>query len=335
MFGRSYLTMNNKLFKISFVIPIFNSADILENCLISIRNQDYPRDKIEIITPDGGSKDNGPQISREYKAKVIKNPKILAEPGFMLGAEKASGDLVVYMGADNRLGDRNWIKNMIKPFYNPSIIAAFPWHRNDKENTWLTKYFNTFTDPVNHFVFANACNPLYFKRAYSKKIETQDYVVYNFTYENFPILAFDQGFTIRKSYKRPKSTEYDDILPVIDLIKKKESIAFVPKASNYHYTLEKGVGQFVKKMRWGIDNNLTKNDRRSYINLERKIRLYIWPIYAITIIGPIIDTIFGLIRDRKKEWIYHLPITFLMAILVMIELVRLRVLRLPLLTARQ
>lgn len=327
--------------KVSFVIPIYNSGYLLEDCLTSIKKQKYPKEKIEIITPDGGSIDDGSKIAKKYGAKVIKNKKVLAEPGFMIGSKKASGDLIVYMGADNRLAENDWIEKITKPFNDPEIIAAFPWHRSQPKNTWLTKYFNAFTDPINHFVLGSACNSLYFHRAYKVVNKTKDYVVYDFSLSNFPMLAFDQGFSVRKSYKRPLNTEYDDILPVLDMIKRKMKIAFVPDASNYHLTLEKGLSQFSKKMRWIIDNNISNESefgfptRKQYLSKERKIRFYLWPLYASSIILPLLNSLVGLIRDKKREWLYHAPITYIMFFLVLQEILRLKVFGWKSLASRQ
>lgn len=317
--------------RVTFVIPIYNSQGILKDCLKSIEAQDYPKSKIEVITPDGGSKDKSAQIAKSFGCKVIKNKKILAEPGFMLGAKRARGELIVYMGADNRLSDKDWIKNIVKPFKDRKIIGAYPWHRNNPKNTWLTKYFNTFTDPVNHFILGFSCNPLYFYRNYDVIKKTDDYVVYAFTLKKFPLIAFDQGFTVRKSYKRPVETEYDDILPVLNLIREKKQLAFVPKSSNYHYTLEKGLFQYAKKMRWIIDNNIAPNatfglpTRMKYLNNARTLRFRLWPLYAISIFLPLLNSIIGLVRDRKKEWIYHTPITFITVLLVAYEVIRIKI----------
>lgn len=327
--------------KITFIIPIYNSSHFLIDCLESIKKQDYPKNKIEVVVPDGGSKDNGPKVAKKYNCKVIKNFKILAEPGFMLGAETATGDLIAYMSADNRLAERDWIKKMIKPFLDEDIMGAFPWHRNDPKNTWLTKYFNVFTDPINHFVLQNSCNPRFFYKAYDVIKKNSDYEVYNFTLDNFPMLAFDQGFVQRKTYRRPPDTEYDDILPVLDMIKKKMPIAFVPGASNYHFTLENGLTQFSRKMRWIIDNNIDGKPkfgfptRRKNLNMARKIRFYLWPLYAISIIGPLSLSLYGLLTTRRKEWIYHAPITYIMVVLIIYEFLRVKILKRPSLVSRQ
>ena len=56
---------------VTFIIPVLNAAGILENCLQSIRRQDYPLEKIEIILADGGSTDGTPEIGKKYGAVVI------------------------------------------------------------------------------------------------------------------------------------------------------------------------------------------------------------------------------------------------------------------------
>jgi len=43
-----------KLPLVSIVIPTLNAAEVLENCLKSISEQDYPKDNLEIIIADGG-----------------------------------------------------------------------------------------------------------------------------------------------------------------------------------------------------------------------------------------------------------------------------------------
>ena len=49
--------------KITFSIPTYNTASDLPDCLNSIRSQDYPQDKIEIIIADGGSEDDTVEIA--------------------------------------------------------------------------------------------------------------------------------------------------------------------------------------------------------------------------------------------------------------------------------
>ena len=50
---------------LSFIIPLYNSAQWLEKCLYSVLNQDIPESEMEIICVNDGSPDNSADIARE------------------------------------------------------------------------------------------------------------------------------------------------------------------------------------------------------------------------------------------------------------------------------
>lgn len=52
--------------KISFIIPLYNSATWLRKCLDSVLNQDIPLEQMEIICVNDGSPDNSADIARAY-----------------------------------------------------------------------------------------------------------------------------------------------------------------------------------------------------------------------------------------------------------------------------
>lgn len=51
--------------KLSFIIPLYNSAQWLEKCLYSVLNQDLPESDLEIICINDGSPDNSAELARE------------------------------------------------------------------------------------------------------------------------------------------------------------------------------------------------------------------------------------------------------------------------------
>ncbi len=59
--------MNNALPRVSIIIPVYNVADYLRQCLDSIVNQTLK--EIEIICINDGSTDSSPQILEEYAQK--------------------------------------------------------------------------------------------------------------------------------------------------------------------------------------------------------------------------------------------------------------------------
>ena len=320
----------NNLPFISFVIPTYNNDDSIKNCLVSIREQRYPQNKIEILIADGGSRDKTLQIAEQYDCHIIHNPKRLAEPGVDLGLTKAKGEICTILAADNVLQGRDWIKKMIKPFKDPLVEAAFPIHLNTKDDTWLTKYINTFTDPFNHFVYGSAANMRTFHKVFKTLEKTKDYVIYDYTLKNHPILAFAQGFTVRKGFKRSKEGKFCDLLPVLQIIKEGRKIAYVPTAGLYHHTM-KELKHFLKKQRWAAANALLKkpygwSGREKYLSRKRMIRKYFWPIYCLTLIGPLMSTIRGIIFGKEPAWFYHLPISLVACLAVLAELIRIKLL---------
>lgn len=55
--------------KLSFIVPLYNSAKWLEKCLFSILDQDIPEEDMEIICVNDGSPDNSADIAREIGKK--------------------------------------------------------------------------------------------------------------------------------------------------------------------------------------------------------------------------------------------------------------------------
>lgn len=333
----------DQLPRVSFVIATFNSGDFIEGPLQSILKQDYPQDLIEVVFSDGGSTDHTYEIAKKYPlVRVVKNNLVLGDPGYAVGGEAARGDVVVFMGHDNELVQKNWIRMMIRPFQEDTKIAgAFPHLDNRSGDNWLTRYVNRFTDPGNHFVYGYANNPLTFGKYYRNIKKTKDWVVYDFTPKDHPILEFEQGFMLKRiAYKRNESTWYCGIMAVIDMLGQGHQIAYVPQASNYHNTLNKGLGQFIRKHRWAIDYNLDSREtfgmykqkfglkgRKEYISSRRRLRMYLYPFYGISFVLPCLRALFYYIKDGDQEWLYHPFITFVSAFIIWQEAFRIIILR--------
>lgn len=99
--------MENALL-VSVVIATKNEEKNIENCIKSVLEQAYPKDKIEIIVVDNNSDDKTKEIARKYTDKVfdiakeINLEKIKNFRGAQvnLGVEKSSGDIIFFPDAD-------------------------------------------------------------------------------------------------------------------------------------------------------------------------------------------------------------------------------------------
>lgn len=92
--------------KVSIVIPTENSANVLDACLRSIRQQTYKN--TEIIIVDGKSSDETIQIAKKYKCRIYSYlPKVKkfaydASHKRNYGAAKAKGRYIYWVDADMR-----------------------------------------------------------------------------------------------------------------------------------------------------------------------------------------------------------------------------------------
>jgi glycosyltransferase involved in cell wall biosynthesis len=82
---------------VSIIVPCRNSAQFLEGCLQSIRNQTYKN--IELIVVDNHSTDNTAEIARRYTDKVfIQGPERSAQVNY--GVRQATGTYVYKVDSD-------------------------------------------------------------------------------------------------------------------------------------------------------------------------------------------------------------------------------------------
>lgn len=133
---------------VTFVIPARNEESNMENCLRGILDQDYPKDRYEIMVADGHSVDRTGQIAQSLGARVVNNDKIIQSAGRNLGAKTVKGELVAFIDADIVL-DPEWLKKAIIHFRDPRVAAVgnFPeivGGSNWIERTWFFHVKNKY-----------------------------------------------------------------------------------------------------------------------------------------------------------------------------------------------
>lgn len=113
--------------KLSIVIPVYNTALYLKECLESIINQTYSN--IEIICVDDCSSDNSADIIKEYAAKdkrvkYIKHTENKFQGGARnTGIQVAEGKYLAFVDSDDYLLDMDCYKNAVSNLekYNADI----------------------------------------------------------------------------------------------------------------------------------------------------------------------------------------------------------------------
>ncbi|MCP5046204.1 MAG: glycosyltransferase family 2 protein [bacterium] len=111
---------------VTIVIPAKNEGDRIGKCLEAIHNQEttYP---IEIVVIDSGSTDNTPDIVRQYpdvRLKEIPAQEFGHGKTRNLGAEMASGDVMVFLNADAVPVGNNWLAPLVHRLMEDDTIAG-------------------------------------------------------------------------------------------------------------------------------------------------------------------------------------------------------------------
>jgi glycosyltransferase involved in cell wall biosynthesis len=85
---------------VSIIMPVFNEEKFIQECLLAVLDQDYPRDRFEIIVADGMSSDRTREIigfiqDHYANIRLIDNPERIVPTGLNRAIESARGDIIV------------------------------------------------------------------------------------------------------------------------------------------------------------------------------------------------------------------------------------------------
>lgn len=132
--------------KYSIIVPAYNVAQYIEECVESVLNQDY--DNYEVIVVDDGATDETPQIidnlaQKSKKVRVIHQKNGGLSAARNSGIEAASGDYILFLDGDDFWSDNQFLtglNNIIKKETVDVIIFPFSYYY---QNKLVEKLFDT------------------------------------------------------------------------------------------------------------------------------------------------------------------------------------------------
>ncbi len=301
---------------ISIVIPTYNSARTLPACLESIRTQDYPVEKIEIILADGGSVDDTFEIANMYTDKIYPNPLKTGEAGKAVGVKYASGEIIALIDSDNILPNQDWLSRMTEPFQDREIVGTEPlYYTYRKEDGYITRYCALLgmNDPLCLF-FGNYDRMSLITCKWTEMPVIQEdmgnYLKVELNEKRLPTIGAN-GFLVRRDALMGCDTgDYlVDIDVVYELVTKNKNKFAKVKVGIVHL-FSGNILTFIKKQKRRI------NDYAYY--KEQKLRKYPWGslgkmkvlkfiVYTITVIPLVSQLLRGYLRKQDMAWLFHIP----------------------------
>ncbi len=118
---------------VSIIIPTFNGASRIGNCLDSLASQ-TPGREVEILVVDDGSTDNIAGVVERYSAvRLITQKNAGPAAARNRGAREARGKVILFTD-DDCVPMPDWLEAMLEPFNQPDVVGAKGIYRTHQKS---------------------------------------------------------------------------------------------------------------------------------------------------------------------------------------------------------
>ncbi len=100
------------MLRVSVVVPFFDAANTLAQCLAALRAQSLARDVYEVIAVDDGSTDGGGEVAAAAGVRVVRQANRGAPAARNAGIAAAAGEWVAFTDADC-IPSRGWLHALL------------------------------------------------------------------------------------------------------------------------------------------------------------------------------------------------------------------------------
>jgi len=308
---------------VSFVMCTYNGISSMEECLKKLFEQNYPKNKIEVVIADAGSADGTLEVIKKYSKKypgiivLFHNAKKHVD-GKGNGLDQAfaranpRAEFIAQIFQDNILVDPNWIQKMLAPMLiDKEISAAQSLLYVPKKDNLINKYLGAIgmEDP---FAIPYALNSQ--AVLHPEKFEYHkngDYYSIRITEENF-LYGGNNGCIVRTKDFWKAGGYVKDTEEFYRFAIKKYKVA-VPAGTRINHIAAENFGHFLSKrgryiMLYFRDNyedryfywfDLKKNNFKQNLKFVKNV------VYNLAIIPGMLKGIQMAIRERKLYWLSH------------------------------
>jgi len=306
-----------ELLGVSVLIPTLNAERYLEECLRSIRGQDYPQHLIEIIVADAGSTDGTLELLKRFGVdRVVPNPSVTGEAARAILNQLATHDLILSIDSDNYLVGADWLRRMVQALQEDAAVFAAEPLRWDytRADPPLNRYFalTGINDPISLFM-GNYGRFSYLTGKWTEMPHHEQrrdgYFVAELEPGHVPTMGAN-GFLVRTKVLRenPSGEYYFDIDVVNELVAAgHRRVAKVDVALGHHFARD--LASFRRKTRRRIEDFLYWREQRRYPWLSSGRKPIVrFVLYTLLVVPLLWQAARGWSKVRDGAWLYHVPV---------------------------
>lgn len=291
--------------RVSVILPTLNVGDLLDTCLASLARQTYPHDSYEIILADAHSTDRTREIAQKYKAIVLDDDGKNMEEGKRLALNRASGEYVVFLDADNEISHPDYLTLAVTALAtNQQALGVEAYYPPSPGMSSFCAYLTHLLHISDPIAWLMSRNPVLISR--DGDIERWTLPGDSLSY---PLGA--NGFVFRRAdLESVRAMEhFQDTHAALRLMQsgKREWLRIHCRGVHHYYV--QTLWGFVRKRRRATVHFLRVQEEMPVNWMREKPAVPLWmaAFYCVTFIGPLCHTALGLGRDRDVRWLWHLP----------------------------
>ncbi len=195
--------------EITVLIPFYNEEKMIKDAVLSVYENGYPVDKINVIAASDGSSDKGPEIVRElqktYKTlELIEFERMGKNAVLNMITPNINTELIFFLDSDSR-PEKGAIKKMVRIFSDKKVGAVLS----------SLKYINQFGEDT-----GGKGEKLY--QAFESWIRINESAI------SATVNSVGNFYAVRKKYYKPLPNDLiaDDFQPLLNVIEEGRRIIF-------------------------------------------------------------------------------------------------------------
>jgi cellulose synthase/poly-beta-1,6-N-acetylglucosamine synthase-like glycosyltransferase len=261
--------------KISIIIAALNNEQTIDECLKAVFELNYPKDFLEVIVVDGGSKDATVKIAEEYPVKVVSTP-LNAPAAYNYAIKIARNDVLGFIDADAKV-EKEWLSKLVTHLADPQVAGV-----SGSIETWNTE--NAWARSIGYDMASRYAR----LKKYATRIATMNLLLKKSVIEEAG--GFDEHLP----------SQYDTDLG-FRITRRGYKIVFDPNAKCYHFNRTTVRAFFRQQLQYG-KNTLKLYFKHAKLARGDEITDFLMNVQPALLLAVIVFFLFGIIEVLRPLW---------------------------------